>query len=355
MGVLCFWVPNCSVNDKKMKAIFSIAVILPMAIIVGTRNPSVGTDTSMYYEIFQWVRNSDFSFSLYDDVYHVEIGYRGLNYLIGLFTSDPSIFMFVISSITIALYGVLFYKYSNNIWLTLFLFVSLSFYVETFNTVRQQLTCGIVFLATKYLLSGNRIKWTISVLVAMCFHITAAFLLIFNFLIPITKKRVFLFSISSLIGLFSIAAILTFIASMYPDFKYLYYFAQLNTGSGSLGDYLRAGLFSVVIVYILIKKKTLIGSKIDSYEKKCIVVWGVFLLYAIVFILAKQQYVIFYRMIQYCAPFLCLLLPMILMKINSLVRYQIYSIMLVILPMVLYYLLKINIDALAYSSFLFSN
>lgn len=351
IGFFCFGITNCSVNNKKMKLLFTILVIVPMGVIVGVRESYVGSDTPMYYEIFRWICDSEFSFSIFDDIYHVELGYRWINYLISLFTNDPHIFMFIVSFTIIILYGKFFYRDSDNIWLSFLLFVGLSFYIETFNTVRQQIACTIIFLATQYLITGNRWKWTISVFLAMFFHITAAFFLLFNFLIPMTKRRIYFFTFGSLVGLFLVANILSLIAQLFPDFKYLYYFAQPNMGEGSLGDYLRAILFTAVLIFVYLKRNALLGMELDSFEKKRIVLWNIFLLYAIIFIVAKQEYAIFYRMIQYCSPFICLLLPKVLEKLG-LIRYQLYFMLFFILPLVLYYLLKINISALMYSSFL---
>lgn len=80
IGFFCFGITNCSVNNKKMKLLFTILVIVPMGVIVGVRESYVGSDTPMYYEIFRWICDSEFSFSIFDDIYHVELGYRWINY-----------------------------------------------------------------------------------------------------------------------------------------------------------------------------------------------------------------------------------------------------------------------------------
>lgn len=349
-GFFCFTILKNKFSNIVLRKLYSIALFIPLSFVAGVRNFTVGSDTPMYYGIFKDIQDVPFSFSLLDNTFNIEVGYRAVNYLVGSVSQNPELFMYIFSTMTIAGYMYFFYRESKNIWLTIFLFIGLSFYTETFNSARQQFACVILCLGTKFLLTNNKIRWNISVAFAMLFHVTAAFFFIFNFIMPISKRKVLWFTAISIIGFVFSDTILSYITLFYPDFKYGYYLASENINSTSLGDYLRVALFSIILLYFVIKNKQFLANGDNSYETKRILLWSVFLVYATLFIIAKQQFIIFYRMIQYFSLYLCLLLPSLLSR-EGLVKYQIYLLILILTPVVLTYLTSINPD-LYYTSFL---
>lgn len=349
-GAFCFSVLQEKFCNTTLRKIYCIALFIPLSFVAGVRNYTVGSDTAMYYGIFKSIQDVPFSFSLLDDTFNIELGYRASNYLVGCLSHNPEIFMYIFSTITIAGYMWFFYRESQNIWLTIFLFIGLSFYTETFNSARQQFACVVLCLGTRFLLINDRIRWNISVLFAMLFHVTAAFFFIFNFIMPISKKKILWFAVISIVGFVFSDTILSYITLFYPDFKYGYYLVSESVNSASLGDYLRAVLFAVILLYFIIKNKRFLADEENSYETKRMLLWSIFLLYATLFIIAKQQFIIFYRMIQYFSLYLCLLLPALLNK-EGLIKYQVYFLVLILTPVILTYLTSINPD-LDYTSFL---
>lgn len=349
-GFFCFTILQNKFSNTMLRKLYCITLFIPLSFVAGVRNYTVGSDTAMYYGIFKDIQDVPFSFSLLDEAFNIELGYRAANYLVGCVSHDPAVFMYIFSTITIAGYMYFFYRESKNIWLTIFLFIGLSFYTETFNSARQQFACVILCLGTKFLLKNDKIRWNISVVLAMLFHVTAAFFFIFNFIMPISKKKVLWFTAISIIGFVFSDTILSYITLFYPDFKYGYYLASENINNASLGDYLRALLFSVILLYFVIKNKRFLSNEDNSCETKRMLLWSVFLLYATLFIIAKQQFIIFYRMIQYFSLYLCLLLPALLSK-TGLIKYQICFLVLILTPVILTYLTSINPD-LYYTSFL---
>lgn len=333
-----------NINKIFLDRIYYLINYIPMGIVAGIRNVSVGTDTRMYHEFFYRYGILDFDWNFFD-YNKVEIGYRLLNKIIYFFTEESNIAIFFISFSLIMGFGYFILINSVNIYLSTFLFIGIGFYSETLNTIRQSIACMILLNAYIFLKKEQYIKWILSVLVAGTFHITALFFLVFIILKKLTKTHLMiitLIGISFYILLLYGMELLTYLLG---DNKYSYYLIANESSIGA--DFLRIVLFIIIIIGAFFYRK-----KYTYFEKKDAIIWSVFLFYAIIMTMAKYQIEIFYRMIQYFSPYLIVIFPLILSKFDSkYIKIILTLFIFILVPILLYYLLNKNPD-LYYKTFI---
>ena len=89
-------------------------------------------------------------------------------------------------------FSILIYKYSNSVWMSVFLFYSLGYFGASMNTIRQCIAMTIIFLAYHFILE-NKIKlFLISVILATTFHKTAIVFLVASIFLSVYKTTFFM-------------------------------------------------------------------------------------------------------------------------------------------------------------------
>ena len=123
----------------------------------------------------------------FGDIFRVhldqEIGYVLLNWLIGRLTANFVWVMISCSSVTILLFIKEFKKESNNVWLSIFLFVTIGSYYVSFNLTRQIMATAIIFFGSSYLYEKKLIKYVWIIFTASLFHKTALVMIPFYFIL----------------------------------------------------------------------------------------------------------------------------------------------------------------------------
>ena len=324
-----------NINKIILDRIYYLINYVPMGIVAVIRNVSVGTDTRMYHEFFYRYGILDFDWN-YFDYSKVEIGYRLLNKIIYFFTSESNIYIFIISFCLIMGFGYFILINSVNIWISTFLFIGICFYSETLNTIRQSIACIILLNGYIFLKKEQYVKWLLSVLIATLFHSTAIFFLIFIILKKLTKIRIILINLIGILFYSLLVYDMNILMFFLDDNKYTYYLVENEASMGA--DVLRILLFIVVIVGTFFYRKVY-----TCAEKKDAIIWSIFLFYAIIMTLAKYQIEIFYRMVQYFSPYIVVILPLVLSKINNkYIKIILILFILILGVIVLYYLLNKN-------------
>lgn len=152
---------------------------LPPAILIALaagRSDSVGTDTSMYHGFFQQVDPTSLADSLAD--IPQESGYVALMYAVRQWTDDYSIFLGVCAALTVFPVFIAIRRASAMPVLSLFLYITLSYYLFSFNGIRQSIAGAMVLLAETYRRT-NRVVWVLLYLLAAAFHISALVVFVF--------------------------------------------------------------------------------------------------------------------------------------------------------------------------------
>lgn len=168
-------------NKKVRDAIFYVmcAQLLFLAVF---KTPDFGVDSINYTAwFFRWRE-----MPLIDilTTYGTEPGYIILNKLIGLFTDDIIVFYGIVAVITLIPQFIFIQRYSTLTGLALVLFTALGFHEFSMSILRQALALSVYVWGFKYISERRFWKYAFFVLLAFCFHRTAAITIFLYFLYP---------------------------------------------------------------------------------------------------------------------------------------------------------------------------
>ena len=153
------------VIDKSKKRALRLA-FLWIILLTGLRGRYVGPDTRSYISNFARVCSGD---SLVIDQ-RFEVGYQYLTKFISHFTHDPQILLLVIAAIINVLYARFIFKYSRDMLLSIFLYITIGHFVFQLTGLRQALAMAICTLAIDFALERKPIWFAASIALACSFH-----------------------------------------------------------------------------------------------------------------------------------------------------------------------------------------
>ncbi len=139
-----------------------------MSIFSGIRW-GVGTDFWTYKGIFEGI--------LKGAPEDIEPLFYWLNVVIRSITADAQVFFIITSIIINTLIILVLYKRSSDFKFSLFLYVSMGFYLTSFNILRQFIAMAIMFYVINYKQKIRKLNIIIAVIIAMGFHNTSIVML----------------------------------------------------------------------------------------------------------------------------------------------------------------------------------
>lgn len=177
-------------------AYFSLVIFITLLSALRGR---LGTDWFVYKQLFEAILYNP---KLVDDIYSgIEKGYLFVNKLFTYFTNNYFIFQFCISVFTCFVIFKNFWKNSFSPFLILFIYYTNNYLGVNFEFLRQGLAIVILIMGLKFIKEKKIIIWTLIVLLAMQFHISAitAFPLYFTTYKKTSKKMAILLLFTALI------------------------------------------------------------------------------------------------------------------------------------------------------------
>lgn len=318
---------NSTINknlNKKLKKSYLIIVNIILILIASLRSEVIGNDTKEYIYLFNQIKYT--SIEYYKSRY--EIGYLLLNKLISLFTNNAQLLIGVTSIIIIVGYTIFIYKYSNIVWISMYLFITLGYFGASMNSIRIQLAIVVILKSYDYLVNRKKIKFIITIIIAALFHNTA---IIFLIAYPISKIKV---NMKNLIGF----SLLTIVLYIYTNsilniiFKYSRYSYYINS------QYLNGEIRSATIFNIMVNLSIIIFSfyiikseKIDLIKNYNIKIQFVFLIVSVCIYIISIKFNLLDRIGNYFEVFGIVLLPNILQKINNKNKFTLWTFIIIIL------------------------
>lgn len=163
-------------NKYKLNIVFWCLSIIVLVILMGFRTAGVGVDDISYKTIFNQINQQ--GIIEYFLTTKMELGYVIVNYVIGIFTNDFQIFIFLSSLIPICLfYKALKYERKNvNYFLAIFLFGTVLL-LYFFGITRLFIAASIIAYSLRYVFEKKTKKYILCVILAMFFHYSAFFML----------------------------------------------------------------------------------------------------------------------------------------------------------------------------------
>ena len=267
-GVFALLINNQQVNTRKQKLLVFIA-LFPLFFLTGFRSSNVGNDTFIYVRAFDYISHFD---TLRSSIINsrFEPGYAILNYIcakMGL----SFVIMQVLTSIFIYIsIGQFVIKYSRNIWLSCYIFLTLRFAFGPMNVVRMWIAVAILLFSVRFLESRKPIHFFAIVIIASLFHVSA---LVFILLWPASMikwnlKRIgFIFLIACCILFFArpFFVWVTHIIGRYSGYLNSRYFSENN-----IATLLSFGIDLLFFAFICLerrKKENIDYSLVDRHIK----------------------------------------------------------------------------------------
>lgn len=243
------------------KIVYLVLVALILILFVGLRSIDVGADTITYKKIFDWAKDYP-SFYLGFISWQsggVEPLFYFITYIFAHFLNFQYylIFLAIISILPII---IVIGKYSNNIYFSLFLYISFGYFSFALSGLRQAAAIGICMIAFDAAIEKKIKKFFITVIIAILFHKTAFLFLPVYWLINIKKGRynIVLFG-GLLITVFALRSRLYSILNLFARQSY----EIASTDQGGYRMFL-VMLFTVIIGWIYYYKFIRINSESDN-------------------------------------------------------------------------------------------
>lgn len=172
-----------------------ILFTLQLIAIQTFRGFNVGNDVERYVSYF--ILSSDGS----GLSYRYEEGFKMLVYVLSSITSNPTVFLGVVSCLSLIPFMYFVAKESKMPYLSLMLYIAFNFYAFTFSGLRQSIAFGLVFLSFKYIHKRNIKVFVLLCLAASMFHSSALLFVpayyIFN--VKLDTKKYFMIILASIL------------------------------------------------------------------------------------------------------------------------------------------------------------
>lgn len=155
---------------KYNKSIYIFIVVL-LVLVSGLRQ-GVG-DTYTYRDIFDTIPSNVFSYLSSDIVTEDRGFYLIVAFIKQFISTDSQVALFVFSLITIALICYGLYKYTDDVKMAIFLFITMGCFSTSMNGVRQYVAAAILFTSLPLIKERKLIPYLIVVYVAYTMHASA--------------------------------------------------------------------------------------------------------------------------------------------------------------------------------------
>ena len=247
-------------KDKKDGFIYNINLFVGSLILVlfaGFRSSSVGTDTNNYVGIFKSINRSN----LTGMDTSLEYLFIILNKVAYFFSEDYISLLICIAIITVYFNIKVIARLSINLWLSVFIYITLGCYVFFFNGARQAIAVAIIGMAILQIYNRNLKKYIFWVFIATLFHKTALVMLPLYFLnfnkFSIKKSVAIGFMFTAIIV--SMSLLLSLASSDISD-RYSAY-----EGRGASGAYILTFFYIVNTIFLVYLKKRISTLHIKKY------------------------------------------------------------------------------------------
>jgi hypothetical protein len=260
------------VINKKIYIIFTFIILF---FISAFRSKNIGSDTTAYIYLFEYIGTSENIFTLsslfsINDILEsrFEIGYIILNKILFNISDHYIILFIVVSFFVLGAWLTFIYRYSNMIWISVFLFINLRFFYFTLSGLRQAIAMAIILISYKFLKERKTTPFVIVILVASLFHLSA---LIFLIIYPLStmkfNKKLLVYSFLSGITIYIIyEVILRRFLTLFPKYN-MYLDSTYFDGDIKIATILNFLIVLSIFVFgLLITKKRSDG--LNSENKK---------------------------------------------------------------------------------------
>ena len=256
---------------ERINLIAAIITFLPVFLLVVLENPA--NDLPSYLHTF---RTMPTSFSGLEKVLSESKSEHGiliLDFILkNLFGNDDMVFRVCIACIHSIPVLFVFRKYSENYWLSIYLFVANACHIAwMMNGIRQFIAVSIIMVATPWLIEKKFVRVVIIILFAMWFHTSAVFMLPIVFIVhgKAWNKKTLLFIFAAIIGMYIFSTYTNVFDSLLVNTEYSNSIVELRLGGDTGINPIRMLVSAVPVVLSILGRKA-INDDNDSFMNICV-------------------------------------------------------------------------------------
>jgi len=158
-------------KPSKPKKIIYLSVMFGLMYVVSVMRHGIGNDYFSYMRIFESLIGADWgeAFTLgYEPLFVV------LTKSLIMFTTNTEIMYAFYALVILVPIAVAIYRHSDNVWLSVTVYLCLTFFYNSLNFIRQSIAVSILVLAYGFIKEKKHIPVLIMAVMAALFHYTAA-------------------------------------------------------------------------------------------------------------------------------------------------------------------------------------
>lgn len=249
-------------NKKNMKKVYLGISFFLMFFLMAFRSDNIGRDTISYLNLFKNIQSNLVNLST--DIYY-EKGFLLFNIIVANFFSNDQWILIISSFIILFCIFKFIYKESKIPWLSVYLFITLMFFYNSMNIMRQYLAIACILNSFRYIKKDEITKFISWTLIASLFHSTA---IVFIVLYPLSKykitiKKIIFAYLSVTIAFVTLPTIINIVISILP--KYTSYLN--NVDSNKFGSLVGALIWSSIFLFLLISDYSNIRSRLLTKDE----------------------------------------------------------------------------------------
>lgn len=305
MNIICLYFQY---NKSNWKLIESMLLGGTLFFVMALRNESVGIDTIQYIYRYNNVRYPlDLNIFLYP-----EWLFHGFASLLKNLNIPNQMYIAIIALIIAIMFSLFYYKYSNNIYYSHYLHVTIGIFSLSLSGLRQTIAIGIFLIAFDYLFYKKPFRFIISIVIASFIHQSAILLL------PIylfhnwkfSKKNGFVILLFFLSIVIFVNPLLGYMVPFLPS-KYVYY---IINNSNSINPLVIAVSVSIPLFYLLFSKKE---NNLNLFSNRLYSLFFLMTAFNVLFNILALNVSMISRLSFYFLPFSMILIPLTLSEIKD--------------------------------------
>lgn len=199
IGVLSLFFGGIVPKTKNNKILYLILCAVVIILQMGLRDASIQLtgvyDVKVYFSACKQAMK--YSFVDYLSIIEKDYGYYIFNWVVAHVFKNAQVLLFLVAIIICFFTFRFIYKYSTNVYLSVFLFLTLGFYGFSLTAFRQSIAIAICLWAYDYIKKKKVVPFVLITLLAASFHQTAIVFLPMYIIgqLKLNKNNVFIVAI----------------------------------------------------------------------------------------------------------------------------------------------------------------
>lgn len=174
--------PLCIHKPRRDKNLLYLSITFGYMFLLSALRFHIGNDYYNYLRMSQRNKALGWGQLFMGDA---EVGYTLLDKLITTFTDNAVVFYTIMALLILAPVAWFIYQFSHNVWLSTFMYATLTFFYGSMNFIRQNLALSVLLFAYRFLRERKILPYMLLVALACCFHLSALLMVPVYFLAAI--------------------------------------------------------------------------------------------------------------------------------------------------------------------------